>query len=155
MVRVHNELAGLHMKNLRSEIETKTEKCFWRYFLFGIYWFVSVCVFGKQVYPFFSLTCNFTVIGGCLRERAPQGTACCMIISVSAGGKHEQKSLRDREGPHRSPGAFLGCFWTAVIHYSLLLAPHGSFIQAATPWWVLQSQCVTPFLWAQGADTYI
>lgn len=56
-------------------------------------------------------------------------TDCCMIISVSAGGKHEQKSLRDREGPHRSLGLLLNHFWMAVTHYALLSAPHHLFIQ--------------------------
>lgn len=93
------------------------------------------CVFlGSRYTLLFPLTCNFTVTGGCLRERAPRGAACCMVISVSAGGKDEQKSLRDREGPHRSPGPFLGRFWTAVTHYSPLRASRSSFIQAAAPW---------------------
>lgn len=66
-----------------------------------------------------------------------------MIISVSAGGKYEQKSLRDREGPHRSPGPLL---WTAVIHNALLSAPHSLFIQLIPGEYynlsVLQSLCV-------------
>lgn len=52
----------------------------------------------------FSLNCTITVIGACLRERAQLGIDCCMIISDSAGGKREQKSLGDREGPHTSRG---------------------------------------------------
>lgn len=82
------------------------------------------------------MTCNFTVTGGCLRERAPWGTeeltavlSLSAIISVSAGEKYEQKSLRDRGGPHRSPGPLLNHFWMAVIHYALLIAPYSLFIQ--------------------------
>lgn len=63
-----------------------------------------------------ALTCEFTVIGGCLRERAPPGAACCMIISVFSSGKHEQKSLRDREGPHGSPVLLLGPVWRKVYN---------------------------------------
>lgn len=57
------------------------------------------------------LNCIITVIGACLRERAPLGIGCCMIISDSDGGKCERKSLGDREGPHASQGrSFLDFF---------------------------------------------
>lgn len=73
-------------------------------------------------------------------------THSCMIISVSAGGKYEQKSLRDREGPHRSPGPLLNHFWMAVIHCALPCAPHGLFLHPVPGEYynltVLQHVCV-------------
>lgn len=77
------------------------------------------CVLGKEGH--FSLELLLLpVIGASLRERAPLGMDCCMIISCSAGGKREQKSLRDREGPHRSP---------VDLFDSTLLSAQSLFIQ--------------------------
>lgn len=41
-----------------------------------------------------------------------------MIISDSAGGKCEQKSLGDREGPHTSPGPIVS--GASLFSHSLL-----------------------------------
>lgn len=49
-----------------------------------------------------------------------RGTDRWIIISRSTVGKEEQKSLRDREGPHRSPEALLNHIRT-VMHFAL---PH-------------------------------
>lgn len=80
-----------------------------------------------------------------------------MIISVSAGGKHEQKSLRDREGPHRSPGLILKHFWTAVTYYTLLSVLHRLFIQLLPGEYynqsVLQHVCV--YWWGQLLDLWM
>lgn len=75
---------------------------------------------------------QFYCYWGCLREkgsRGSKGSHCCTIRSVSAGGKHEQKSLRDREGPHRSAGLL----WYTTLRMD----------PPTDPWWVLQSNCGT------------
>lgn len=85
-------------------------------------------MFLTSIYNFIS-----TVISVHLREGAPQGAHCCMIISVSAWGKYEQKSLRDTKGSQASPGSLLSHFWKALIQYSLCSSPHSLFIQSLPP----------------------
>lgn len=68
------------------------------------FWEVGTPFFDLQLYCYWGLFKGKGSMGS-------RGTDCSVIISVSAGGKYEQKSLRDREGPHRSPGPILNHFW--------------------------------------------
>lgn len=84
---------------------------------------------------------SLQLLGGCLRERAPSGAACCMIISVFSSGKPEQKSLRDREGPHGSPVLLLGPFleglqrhaYSAFARWHAYSSEYYSLVSIAAP----------------------
>lgn len=117
MTQITNNIRQNTKHDTKNKCLFKTNLCVFS-FIDSLY----VC-FWEAGATYFLRTCNITVIRGLFKGKGSVGnrrTERCMIISGSAGGKHEQKSLRDREGPHRSPGPLLNHFWTAVIHYALL-----------------------------------